>query len=105
MRLTRALVALDHDAVRSSIGDSDEAVYARAVRESRILFTNDTDFLDTVKFPLKHTPGRVVFRVFPATFSLQHERMEALLAEFPSPKKFKGLLIELETGAITASDK
>ena len=104
-RLVNVLKALGHDATRSPIGDSDEEVYARSVEESRIILSNDTDFLDIVKFPLKRTPGRVIFLVSPATFEHQRERMEALLAQFPIPKKYKGRLIELETDIITARDK
>ena len=99
------LNALGHDATRSSVGDSDDAVYARSLKESRIILSNDTDFLDIVKFPLKRTPGRVVFLIDPATFDLQRERMEVLLAQFPIPKKFKGRLIELENDTISARDK
>ena len=104
-RLVNVLNALGHDATRSPVGDSDEEVYARSLKESRIILSNDTDFLDIAKFPLKRTPGRVVFLVYPATFELQHERMDVLLAEFPNPKKFKGRLIELETATIVARDK
>ena len=104
-RLVNVLRALGHDAVRSPIGDEDEEVYARSLKESRIILSNDTDFLDTVKFPLKTTPGRVVFLVYPATFEHQRERMDVLLAEFPIPKKFKGRLVELENDSITARNK
>jgi len=104
-RLVNVLSALGHDAVRSPVGDSDEEVYVRSLRESRIILSNDTDFLDTAKFPLKRTPGRVVFLVYPATFEHQRERMEVLLTEFPTPKKLKGRLIELENDTISARDK
>ena len=102
--MIRELTALGHDAVRSPVGETDENVYARALKESRILLTNDTDFLDTAKFSLAKTPGRVVFRVFPATFLTQRARIEALLIEYSRAKDFRGLLIELETGAIVARD-
>jgi len=104
-RLVNVLGALGHDATRSPVGDSDDEVYARSLKESRIILSNDTDFLDTIKFPLKRTPGRVVFLVSPATFEFQRERMEVLLAQFPVPKKFKGRLIELETDIISTRDK
>ena len=104
-RLVNVLNALGHDATRSPVGDSDDEVYARSLKESRIILSNDTDFLDIVKFPLKRTPGRVVFLVYPATFEHQRERMDVLLAQFPIPKKYKGRLIELENDVITARDK
>jgi predicted nuclease of predicted toxin-antitoxin system len=51
---------LDSRRVEHLAGHSDEGVHAWAVRESRILLTHDSDFLDDRRFRIDGQPGIVV---------------------------------------------
>jgi hypothetical protein len=42
------------------LGHSDEAVFACAWREGRVLLTHDRDFLDDARFPEHRNPGLIV---------------------------------------------
>ena len=43
-------------------GTDDEDLFGVSVSEGRALITLDKDFLDTVRFPPRDTPGRIVLR-------------------------------------------
>ena len=43
-------------------GTDDEDLFGVSVSEGRALITLDKDFLDTVRFPPRNTPGRIVLR-------------------------------------------
>ena len=59
-------------------------VFARSKKERLPILTFDSDFLDTAKFPLVGTPGRIVLNILPTIFEFQRERFEAFLTELPS---------------------
>lgn len=77
----RAATERGHDFVSSPKGVSDAALFARSKRTGLPIVTFDTDFLDTVKFPLADTPGRIVLQIFPTVFSFQQERFGIFLSD------------------------
>ena len=79
--LTRVAIAHGHDVAWSPKGTSDTVVFARSKKEKIPILTFDTDFLDTAKFPLANTPGRIVLRVLPTIFSFQCDRFSVFLRQ------------------------
>ena len=79
------LIQLGHDATAiardypASLEDVD--VLAIAVREQRILITNDQDFGELVVREGRSHAGVILFRVRPATFAHQRDRLLQVLAE------------------------
>ncbi len=65
--VTAALAAAGHEALDARDcglrGAPDDTVYARAVAESRVLVSGDTDFANTLRFRPGTHPGIVVLRV------------------------------------------
>jgi len=59
-------------------------VFERSKKEKLPILSFDADFLDTAKFPLVDTPGRIVLNILPTIFEFQRERFEAFLKELPS---------------------
>ena len=62
-----------------SLDDPD--VLAIAQREDRILITNDTDFGELVVRERRPHAGVILFRVRPATFTHQRDRLAQVLAD------------------------
>ncbi len=85
-RLKAFLTDLGHDATiiaqdyPASLVDID--VLAIAVREERILITNDTDFGELVIRERRPHTGIILFRVRPATFANQRDRLAQVLSEY-----------------------
>src|SRR3712207_4021003 len=84
LRLDDVLAELGHDATAiardypASLEDTD--VLALAVREGRILITNDQDFGALVVREGRPHTGVILFRVRPATFAAQRDRLVQVLA-------------------------
>ncbi len=85
-RLKAFLTDLGHDATivaqdyPASLQDAD--VLAIAVREGRILITNDTDFGELVIRERRPHVGSILFRVRPTAFANQRARLAHVLSEF-----------------------
>ncbi len=85
-RLKAFLTDLGHDATivaqdyPASLADTD--ILAIAVREGRILITNDTDFGELVMRERRPHAGIILFRVRPATFANQRARLAQVLSEY-----------------------
>ena len=86
IRLADVLAQLGHDATAiardypASLEDVD--VLAIAVRERRILITNDQDFGELVVRERRPHAGVILFRVRPATFAHQRDRLAQVLDEY-----------------------
>ena len=61
---------------------NDAEVLALALRESRLLLTEDKDFGDLVFRRGGQVPGMVLLRVDPARHVLKRERLDAAMARF-----------------------
>jgi predicted nuclease of predicted toxin-antitoxin system len=59
------------------IGKSDDAVFAAAWKQKRVILTHDRDFLDNRRFPFHRNPGIIVFAV-----GASGEDDEGLIASF-----------------------
>ncbi len=85
-RLKAFLADLGHDATivgqdyPASLQDAD--VLAIAEREGRILITNDIDFGELVIRERRPHAGIILFRVRPATFANQRDRLAQVLSEY-----------------------
>ena len=82
--ITRSAVARGHEVVWLPKGTDDDVIFERSKKENLPILSFDSDFLDTAKFPLANTPGRIVLNILPTIFEFQRERFEAFLNELPS---------------------
>lgn len=82
--ITRSAVARGHKVVWLPKGTDDDVTFERSKKEKLVILSFDTDFLDTAKFPLANTSGRIVLNILPTVFEFQRERFEAFLKELPS---------------------
>jgi len=94
LRLMRWLKASGQDITAADKGVKNSHLFEMAVNESRILLTNDTDFLNTTLYPLLNTPGRIVLRIFPPTLANQKASLEMFLSKI-SDKECAGKLVEV----------
>ena len=94
-RLTQWLRTLGHDVLIADKGVKNSHLFSLANKEKRILLTNDTDFLNTALYPPQQTSGRIVLRIFPATFDNQKSSLESLLSTLIHEEEFTGHLVEL----------
>jgi hypothetical protein len=102
--LVRLMQEHGHAVVVLPKGSSDRILFERAKQEGLFIITNDTDFLDTVKFPLTDSPGRIVLRIFPTVFDFQCARLEVFLATM-STLELAGRLIVLSADDITVREE
>ena len=77
--LVRVAIAHGHEFLWSPKGTPDEVLFKLSKKERLPILSFDTDFLDTAKFPLTDTQGRIVLRIFPTIFSFQRECFEEFL--------------------------
>ena len=103
--LTRIAIARGHDVVWSRKGTSDTALFERSKKEKLPILTFDTDFLDTAKFPLVRTPGRVVIRIFPTVFSFQRERFDEFLMEILPTLNITGRLVVISADEVAVYEE
>ncbi len=61
---------------------SDAEVMARALRDNRLLLTEDKDFGDLVFRQGRQAPGIVLLRVDPSMHTLKQDRLAAAIARF-----------------------
>jgi predicted nuclease of predicted toxin-antitoxin system len=61
---------------------SDAEVMARALRDNRLLLTEDKDFGDLVFRQGRQAPGIVLLRVDPSMHALKRDRLAAAIARF-----------------------
>ncbi|MCK9914492.1 DUF5615 family PIN-like protein [Microbacteriaceae bacterium K1510] len=75
----------DHDVLymaEAAPASNDTDVMARALREERLLLTEDKDFGDLVFRHGVAVPGIVLLRIDPAQHSLKRQRLDAAIARF-----------------------
>ena len=77
------LISQGHDVKRLPKRTSDEIVAQSAHLEKRILLTNDSDFLATLKFPPHKFSGILVFRILPPSFERFKTAIDHFLANKP----------------------
>ncbi len=94
-RVVRWLRDSGHDVAVAPKGLKNSRLVALADTEGRVLVTNDTDFLNTALYSPAGSPGRIVLRVFPPTFTEQRAALSLLLASF-TEEQITGKLVELE---------
>lgn len=104
--VVRALRGAGHDvvAIRDTMpGATDEAVIERALRDSRILLTEDKDFGQLVFASAAEPPG-VVFIRFPVT---AREAMAQTIVKLVATNahKMPGRFIVVQPGRIRISDR
>jgi hypothetical protein len=102
--LTRAAMARGHEVVWFQKGATDMEMYAHAAKERTPILSFDRDFLNTAKFPLPGTPGRIVLHILPTIFEFQWERFEAFLQILPSLEIANKLIIVTNDEVLVLSE-
>jgi predicted nuclease of predicted toxin-antitoxin system len=98
-RLVKWLRKAGHDVVVAPKGVKNSALVKLSKETGRVLLTNDTDFFNTALYPLRGSPGRVILRVFPATFVGQRGRLSWLLSTL-AEEEYAGTVIELRRDSV-----
>ena len=81
VKLMDRLIKLGHETVRVPSGLKNGQVMELAIRESRILLTQDKDFANRLMYPPKQYPGIIILRIHPPELDRLTSALRAFLGD------------------------